>query len=69
MNSLILLSTLVCCVSALGVNTNTNIETSTNDVIKSIEDATRRQEDALQTTTKKLRALQERINTLVPSGK
>jgi hypothetical protein len=59
MNFLLFLSALVATVAALGTNTNVA------DVVKSIEDATHRQESVLKSTTQKLRALQERVNNLV----
>ena len=45
-----------------------NTDAKVADVIKSIEAATQRQEAALKTTTQRLRALQERVNALVPHG-
>ena len=49
-------------VPGLALDSNSQVA----DVIKSIEAATLRQETALKTTTQKLRALQQRVNNLIP---
>ena len=67
MNFYFILSILAQSVCGLNVETETGTTTTVKvgDVIKSIEDATKRQEDALRSTTKKLHAIQQRVNSLV----
>ena len=65
MNFYFILSILAQSVCGLNVETETTTTVKVGDVIKSIEDATKRQEDALRSTTKKLHAIQQRVNSLV----